>query len=119
MIHDQKRLSIVTNVDESTTNANVSVSLGLIVTELMINALKHAFPDQRAGVIHVDYRSSGLEWSLTVKDNGVGISEHSDSKPGLGTGIVEALSGQLEATVTITDAKPGVCVAVTSTAEKQ
>jgi two-component sensor histidine kinase len=118
MIHDQKRLSIVTNVDESTANANVSVGLGLIVTELVINALKHGFPDQRAGVIRVDYKSSGPEWTLTVKDDGVGIPEHTDPKPGLGTGIVEALSGQLEATVTISDAQPGVTVAITHTEEK-
>lgn len=119
MIHDQRRLSIVTTVDESAANANVSVSLGLIVTELVINALKHGFPDHLAGVIRVDYRCSGPDWALTVKDDGVGIPKNADLKPGLGTGIVEALSGQLDATVTISDAKPGVSVAVIHTAKKR
>ncbi len=43
MIYDHARLSIEANVDETVTSADTSVSLGLIVTELVINALKHAF----------------------------------------------------------------------------
>jgi two-component sensor histidine kinase len=49
MIHDPERLSIAVTVDDSVVDANASVSLGLIVTELVINALKHAFPDQGRG----------------------------------------------------------------------
>ena len=36
-------------MDDTATNSDVSVSMGLIVTELVINAIKHAFPDQAAG----------------------------------------------------------------------
>src|ERR1700677_4904545 len=46
MIHDPERLSIAVNVDESVVTANASVSLGLIITELVINSLKHAFPNK-------------------------------------------------------------------------
>jgi two-component sensor histidine kinase len=113
MIHDQKQLAIGTNVDESTVSANVSVSLGLIVTELVINALKHGFPDGRAGGIEVAYRVDGPHWVLSVTDDGVGMPEGGPTKPGLGTGIVEALAGQLEASIDITDAGPGVRVALT------
>jgi two-component sensor histidine kinase len=113
MIHDQKQLSIVTSVDECTVTANVSVSLGLIVTELVINALKHGFPDRRPGSIQVAYRVNGTHWVLSVTDDGVGMPEGAPAKPGLGTGIVEALAGQLDATIAITDAGPGVRVALT------
>ena len=49
MIDDPKRLTLETIVDDTTTNSDVSVSMGLIVTELVINAIKHAFPDRAAG----------------------------------------------------------------------
>ena len=98
MIADPERLSIEVTVDDSTVEANVSVSLGLIVTELVINALKHAFPDERTGTIVIDYRSSGNDWTLSVTDNGIGMPGGSDApKAGLGTGIVEALSKNLRA----------------------
>ena len=44
MIYDTNRVLLVSTVDDTVTDANVSVSLGLIVTELVINALKHALP---------------------------------------------------------------------------
>ncbi|MCA1708663.1 MAG: sensor histidine kinase, partial [Actinobacteria bacterium] len=90
------------------------VSLGLIVTELVIKSLKHAFPvEGRAGTITVDYLSKGTGWTLTVGDNGLGMpGGHKSAKPGLGTGIVEALSNQLDASVTVTDADPGTRVSI-------
>lgn len=66
MIADPGRVSIQVTVDNSAVEADVSVSLGLIVTELVINALKHAFPDERSGTIVTDYRSSGNDWTLSV-----------------------------------------------------
>jgi two-component sensor histidine kinase len=111
MIHDPKRLSIAVTVDESIVSANVSVSLGLIVTELVINALKHAFPDNRHGKISIDYRSDGANWRLSVNDDGVGMPTGADkAKPGLGTGIVEALAKQMLGVISVVDAKPGTTV---------
>lgn len=115
MIADPERLTLSATIDDSVTSPEVSVSLGLIVTELVINALKHAFPDRiKKGKIAVDYTSTGLAWSLGVSDDGVGMSANEGkSKPGLGTGIVDALSKQLGAKVTVSDAKPGTKVRVT------
>ena len=59
MIYDRDQLSLDVTVDDSITTANISASLGLIVTELVINALKHAFPGNRRGRILVDYRAQG------------------------------------------------------------
>jgi len=113
MISDPERLSISVSIDDSSVSANASVSLGLIVTELVINALKHAFPGQRSGSILVAYRSSGSEWTLSVSDDGIGISYGADApKPGLGTGIVDALAGQLRANIEIADRQPGTSICV-------
>jgi two-component sensor histidine kinase len=113
MIHDPKQLSLEVDVDESSVSADTSVSLGLIVTELVINALKHAFPGNRIGKIIVNYRSNEDAWTLSVTDNGVGMPttvEH--VKPGLGTSIVAALAAKLEGHVQTSDAKPGTRVSI-------
>ena len=114
MISDPERLSLTTNIDESVVDPDTSVSLGLIVTELVINSLKHAFPGRtQEGSITVDYTSNGDAWTLFVADNGVGMPKDAEErKPGLGTGIVEALAGQLDAVVTITDQAPGTKVSI-------
>jgi two-component sensor histidine kinase len=116
MIRDHDQLSLEVIVDESSTSADVSVSLGLIVTELVINALKHAFPNDRKGKILVGFHSRGPNWTLSVNDDGVGMSTNADkAKPGLGTSIVQALARQLHAEIKVSDASPGTAVSVAHT----
>ena len=113
MIADPALLSIKATVDETAVDANTSVSLGLIVTELVINALKHAFPGKDPkGCVTVDFAAHGNGWTLTVADDGVGMPAE-PGRPGLGSGIVDALSKQLGADVTIGDAAPGTVVTLT------
>jgi anti-sigma regulatory factor (Ser/Thr protein kinase) len=113
MIQDRNQLSLEVTVDNSITTANTSVSLGLIMTELVINALKHAFPGNRRGRILVDYRSHGPNWTLSVNDDGVGMSNGPENaRAGLGTTIVEALSKQLGAEIKVADAHTGTKVSI-------
>ena len=120
MIPDPGRLSLSVTVDDTTASSGRSVSLGLIVTELVINALKYAFPDDRQGRIHVDYRAEGEGWALTVRDDGVGMPLNPTTvRSGLGTGIVQALARQLGAVVDVADAGPGVRVSIVCTPEIQ
>lgn len=114
MIDDPNRISLSANVDDSRATANVSVSLGLIVTELVINSLKHAFPaDRESGEINVDYSSQGEGWTLSVADDGVGMDTgEGQGQPGLGTGIVDALAKQLGATVETDDTVSGTKVSI-------
>ena len=113
MIRDPGLLAIEVTSDDSRVKGNVSVSLGLIATELVINALKHGFPGERGGTIKVGYRSDGKDWTLSVDDDGIGTPEDAASaKPGLGTGIVEALSRQLGARIETTNARPGMAVSI-------
>jgi two-component sensor histidine kinase len=115
MIRDHKQLTLQVSSDDSLISPDISVSLGLIVTELVINALKHAFPGRRKGAIRVNYKANGAKWTLSVGDNGIGMPPDSEcAKPGLGTGIVEALAKQLKASVEIANANPGTAVSIVS-----
>jgi two-component sensor histidine kinase len=116
MISDPALVKLTVDVDDSVTTADRSVSMGLIVTELVINSLKHAYPGTEAkGAIKVRYRATADGWILTVADDGIGLKEdHASGKPGLGTGIVNALAAQLSATVEVTDAHPGCLVSIIS-----
>lgn len=117
MIRDHDQLSLRVDADDSAVHADTSVSLGLVVTELVINCLKHAFPGGRPGSIVVGYHTLGLDWTLSVTDNGVGMPKDAASAtPGLGTSIVSALANQLSANVQVTDAHPGTVVSLVSRA---
>ena len=113
MIHDHEKLTLKVEADDGTAAADVSVSLGLIVTELVINALKHAFPVDSAGAIVVGYSSDQSDWNLSVSDNGAGMAKGpTPAKAGLGTSIVEALARQLDAKVTVAALDPGTIISV-------
>jgi two-component sensor histidine kinase len=91
-------------------------SLGLIVTEVVINALKHAFnADTKDGRITVSYEVSGTDWKLSVADNGIGKPDgvFAQPKSGLGTGIVKALAKQLDSQVVTVSGPKGTTVSVT------
>jgi two-component sensor histidine kinase len=113
MIADHDRVSLEVVADEGSASPEVSVSLGLVVTELVINALKHAFNDGRVGHIVVSYASHGTDWTLSVSDNGTGMPDgHTPAKAGLGTSIVQALAKQLHAVVKVSSNEPGVRVSL-------
>lgn len=90
-----------------------AVNMGLIITELVINALKYAFPTAPDdATVVVAYARQATGWSLTISDNGVGkgSATPSVSSVGLGAAIVLDLAKQIKATLMISDAKPGVIV---------
>jgi len=116
MIRDHSQLSLQVDCDDSAVNADISVSLGLIVTELVINSLKHAFPGGRHGRIVVSYRARGPNWTLSVADDGVGMpTDAASATPGLGTSIIEALTRQLGARVQVASGHPGTTVSIVHT----
>jgi two-component sensor histidine kinase len=100
IVGDSTRIAIDVRAHAGTVSSAVAMNMGLIVTELVINALKHAFvADAATGKIMVTYRVEGRGWRLTVSDNGVGkaIGDQSSAAIGLGTGIVAVLVRQLDA----------------------
>lgn len=114
MIRDHDQLQLEVRADDSLVSADVSISLGLVVTELVINALKHAFPGGRAGKVSVQYASDEADWKLSVSDDGVGMPKDAlSASAGLGTNIVAALAKQLDAHIDVAEARPGTMVSLT------
>ena len=76
---------------------DLAIPCGMIVNELVSNALEHAFPDGRAGEIKVMFTQDAVGYCLAVADNGVGIDiARNDAEPtSLGLKVVEALTRQI------------------------
>jgi len=114
MLGDSHPISLRVEADHGLLGSDKAVSMGLIVTELVINAIKYAFPEPRAdALILVGFESAGEDWLLTVADNGVGALETAVplAHGGLGTAIVEALVKQLDARMQV-DSAAGMAVSI-------
>jgi two-component sensor histidine kinase len=115
MIREARGLALVVRCDPLAVSSQEAVSIGLIVTELVINALKHAFPDERMGQVIIDYALTPLGWTLSVSDDGVGRPDPSTIRSGLGSSVIEALAQQLGAKVVADDTPPGARISVVNT----
>jgi len=115
MISPKQNIRISVAADEGTLPTSHAVSLGLIVTELIINSIKYAFPTVRDSArIRVTFEKARADWKLTVADNGNGRRQAGPAKSaGLGTALVSALAKQLDATISEVSTDEGLAVEVT------
>ena len=116
MIGGRKPLTVTVHAGAGMASSDTVVSFGLITTELVINAFKHAFIKGQSREIVVSYKSSlNGGWTLSVSDNGVGMPEKgkTEARIGLGTTIIAALSHQLDATVRTESSSVGTTVSLT------
>jgi two-component sensor histidine kinase len=89
-----------------------AVAIGIIVNELVMNAVKYAYPDG-AGPIHVELKAQGDDLLLTISDDGVGLDEAADPRgTGMGQRIVSAMASKLEASVERDPAHAGTRIVV-------
>lgn len=113
MIGDRKPIQILVVADAGSVSSDMAVSFGLITTELVINAIKHAFPENKKGTITVNYGVEASGWTLSVADDGIGKTEAiGGEKPGLGTSIIGALANQLHATIRNESSSAGMKVSL-------
>jgi chemotaxis protein methyltransferase CheR len=116
MISDNRQITIKVVGEGGVATPREAESIGLIATELVMNAIKHAFPtEQSDGRIVIAYDVDGTNWKLSVADNGFGRPDgtFAQSKSGLGTGIVKALAQQLGAKVETLADPAGTTVSIT------
>ena len=76
------------------------IPLGLIITEIITNSLKYAFPNQN-GVIKISLHAINNEYKLEISDNGIGFDPESSSGKGIGTQLIQGLTMQLDGTYQI------------------
>ncbi|WP_424357179.1 histidine kinase dimerization/phosphoacceptor domain -containing protein [Methanocella sp. MCL-LM] len=101
---DPQRISIEVQAEELRLPIDAAIPCGLIVNELITNSVKHAFPDDRQGVIKVSlYCKDNSRCIVEVCDNGVGIREdlNIDSATTLGLQLVKILVGQINGSIEI------------------
>jgi len=118
MTDDSRPISLKVQAEGGMASSAEAVSIGLIVTELVINAFKHAFVgDRTADFLVVAYEATETGWRLAVSDNGIGKPKGhlnlEKTTPRLGTIIVEALAKQLDARVEVVRNPHGTTVSIT------
>jgi two-component sensor histidine kinase len=89
-----------------------AVPLGLIVNELLINAIKYAFPNDHPGIIRARLDKCGAQLCLSVEDNGLGI-QNAVQGTGVGLKLVRALAQQLGASFEIKSGTRGTLISIT------
>ncbi|WP_265273691.1 sensor histidine kinase [Nostoc sp. KVJ3] len=97
------KIQLKIQVDNASLDIETAIPCGLIINELVSNALKYAFVGNRAGEIEVKfYQEFESTLTLIIRDNGIGLPENFDNKKAktlgitLVQGLVKQLRGKLE-----------------------
>jgi predicted ATPase/two-component sensor histidine kinase len=109
------QISLQLDIDEIQLDLDRAVACGLVVNELVSNALKHAFPDGRRGTLWISLQAlEANECLLRVRDDGIGMSKSIDPKATdtLGLQLVNDLADQLHGRIAMRDLD-GVDIAIT------
>ncbi|MDO9549915.1 MAG: PAS domain S-box protein [Methanoregula sp.] len=111
---DTRRVGLDFAMGKIMMDINTAVPIGLLMNELISNALKHAFPQGREGTIKISGGEKGDLITLSVQDNGVGMPADLDWKntTSLGMRLVTSLSDQVDGTVTL-DREKGTAFTIT------
>lgn len=97
----EEKVKIECAMEQLNLDVDTAVPIGLIVNELLTNALKYAFPEGSKGKIDISLKHENEGLLLKVADNGIGKSEK--VKPmgtGFGTQLIQLLTQQLDGTIT-------------------
>lgn len=115
MVGQTENLHLSTDLDDVWLNIETASPCGLIVNELVANALEHAFPDRRSGQLRVSLKQTGDQGlTLIVADDGIGLPPTLDIQQttSLGWQLIHLLTDQLEGDLTV-DGNGGTYVEIT------
>ncbi|HEV8666688.1 MAG TPA: sensor histidine kinase [Candidatus Paceibacterota bacterium] len=112
MIGGRKPITLTVSGGDGVVTPDEAIGLGLITTELVINAMKHAFPSGE-GEVQVTYNNDADKWELSIGDNGVGLAATAKADyEGLGSNIVDSLANQLGADINRESSEQGTTVSI-------
>jgi two-component sensor histidine kinase len=96
-VAEVSRISLDMELDEIAFDVDTAIPCGLILNELLTNALKYAFPDGRSGNIHITLRAAAEQATLSERDTGIGFPEGFDFRntESLGLQLVGMMTEQL------------------------
>ncbi len=98
----EERISLTVEADQATLDLDRALPLGLIVNELVTNALKHAFPSGGSGAIRISFARRDGSWRLEVRDTGSGIPSFPEEREsGFGSKLVRLLVKQIGGTLQV------------------
>jgi len=97
------RIHLETQIQDLNLDVDSVVPIGLIINELITNALKYAFPDNASGKISIKLEEKNNQLLLMVEDDGVGIKSLDDMKStnSFGHRLINSFSRKLDAEVNI------------------
>ncbi|MBE8999887.1 PAS domain S-box protein [Nostoc sp. LEGE 12447] len=98
------RITLETDIDSVNLNVDQAIACGLVINELISNALKHAFPNQQVGTISIALRNINNSIEMTIQDNGIGLPANLDwtNTDSLGLSLVyDLVTEQLEGNITL------------------
>ncbi len=95
-----KTIHTVLKIDEVYLSIDTLIPLGLLINEIISNAFKHAFNGMNEGVLQVSLEHKNSIVTLMISDNGKGM-KNIDVKQSLGMELIETLSDQLDAKMTL------------------
>ncbi len=101
------QIRITYDINNIHLNINMAIPCGLIINELVSNALKYAFPENRKGEINISMKYIADNYEMIVSDNGIGFSVKIDPEnlATLGLQLVHSLTKQLNGTIRIVHQK--------------
>lgn len=100
---DRDVIHLNLDVEEIELGIETAIPLGLVINEIIVNTLKHAFPNEQEGNIGISFKTDGDYFILIIKDDGIGLAENITIKTAqtLGLQLVNNLITQLEAELEI------------------
>lgn len=100
---ENNQIKPILEIENVTLNMETAVPCGLIISELVSNSLKYAFPNGKKGEMFMSLKLKDDTYELIIRDNGLGLPEKLDfdNLESLGLRLVKSLTEQIDGELTI------------------